>query len=228
MRNNSAKKDRKKKILNVALKIFAEKGVQDTTISEISKEAGVSDATVYEYFKSKEELLFAIPEKKTNESLEFIEKLVLYIDDSASKVRAIVREYLNLYQTNPDYGVLVVMHLKSYNKFSQTSAYASVKKAANGLLDCLKMGIEDGSFRRNMDPYLVRSMILGTIENLCIKWYKQGGTFALLDYVDPIMDSILYGISAESPKKNISIHLHFDDEKALTREVKFSKDNGGK
>ncbi|MCK7489755.1 MAG: TetR/AcrR family transcriptional regulator [Anaerotruncus sp.] len=38
------------------------------TITEISKEAGVSEATIYEYFGTKEDLLFAIPEKITNET----------------------------------------------------------------------------------------------------------------------------------------------------------------
>lgn len=57
------KEQRRERILECAMKIFAEKGFQDATISEISKAAGVSDATVYEYFKSKEELLFSIPRR---------------------------------------------------------------------------------------------------------------------------------------------------------------------
>jgi AraC-like DNA-binding protein len=56
-------KTRKDRIMDAALRIFAEKSFQDATISEISKEAGVSEATIYEYFGTKEDLLFAIPEK---------------------------------------------------------------------------------------------------------------------------------------------------------------------
>ena len=63
-------KNRKDRIMEAALRIFAEKGFQNATITEISKEAGVSEATVYEYFGTKEDLLFAIPEKITNETLE--------------------------------------------------------------------------------------------------------------------------------------------------------------
>ncbi len=47
------KAERRERIIESALKIFAEKGFQDATISEISKAAGVSDATVYEYFNCK-------------------------------------------------------------------------------------------------------------------------------------------------------------------------------
>ncbi|MEN6638003.1 MAG: helix-turn-helix domain-containing protein, partial [Smithella sp.] len=54
-------KSRKDRIMDAALRIFAEKNFQEATISEISKEAGVSEATIYEYFGTKEDLLFAIP-----------------------------------------------------------------------------------------------------------------------------------------------------------------------
>ena len=63
MADHSRTKSRKDRIMDAALRIFAEKGFQNATISEISKEAGVSEATIYEYFGTKEELLFAIPEK---------------------------------------------------------------------------------------------------------------------------------------------------------------------
>ncbi len=63
MADHSKTKSRKDQILEAALRIFAEKGFQDATISEISREVSVSEATIYEYFGTKEELLFAIPKK---------------------------------------------------------------------------------------------------------------------------------------------------------------------
>ena len=74
MMDKSRPKTRKDRIMDAALRIFAEKGFQNTTITEISKAAGVSEATIYEYFGTKEDLLFAIPEKVSNETLEEIIK----------------------------------------------------------------------------------------------------------------------------------------------------------
>ena len=63
MTDKNRPKTRKDRIMDAALRIFAEKGFQNATITEISKAAGVSEATIYEYFGTKEDLLFAIPEK---------------------------------------------------------------------------------------------------------------------------------------------------------------------
>jgi AcrR family transcriptional regulator len=57
--------------LNAAEHVFAEKGFHEATLSDIAKKAHVSEATIYEYFLSKEELLFSIPKEET---LQYLEK----------------------------------------------------------------------------------------------------------------------------------------------------------
>jgi TetR/AcrR family fatty acid metabolism transcriptional regulator len=76
------------------------------------------------------------------------------------------------------------------------------------LLECIKEGIETGTFRKNTDPYLVRSIILGTIEHLCTRKHLQGQPENMLSQVDPMVDLILSGIRAPQEQQNISIHLH--------------------
>ena len=53
--------------MEAAMEVFAEKVFSEATISEIAKKAGIGDATIYEYFKNKEDLLFNIPEEKMSE-----------------------------------------------------------------------------------------------------------------------------------------------------------------
>lgn len=54
------KLDRKTKIMEVALKLFAEEGFHNTSISKIAKQAAVSKGLMYNYFESKDELLKAV------------------------------------------------------------------------------------------------------------------------------------------------------------------------
>lgn len=54
---------RREQILRAAAKVFAEKGFHATTIKDIAKEAGIADGTIYNYFKDKPALLFAIFER---------------------------------------------------------------------------------------------------------------------------------------------------------------------
>jgi len=103
MADKSKTKTRKDRIMDAALRIFAEKGFQNATITEISKEAGVSEATIYEYFGTKEDLLFAIPEKISNDTFEESSKVLPYIKGVEAKIRAILLFYVQLYQSNSHY-----------------------------------------------------------------------------------------------------------------------------
>jgi TetR/AcrR family transcriptional regulator, fatty acid metabolism regulator protein len=188
------KTERRERILESALKIFAEKGFQDATISEISKAAEVSDATVYEYFKTKEELLFSIPEEITASSIGETERVLPFLRGAEQKLRALVQGYVTTYESNPEYTALIMLHLKTSRNFLQTKAYEVIKMAARMMLACIKEGIETGIFKKDTDPYLVRSMILGTIEHLFTRKHLLGAPTDLITQVDPLVDLILDGI----------------------------------
>jgi len=205
---------RRDRIITSALKIFAEKGFQDATISEISKAAGVSDATVYEYFNSKEELLFAIPEEITEDALRGAERILPFLRGVDSKLRALVQIYMTLYEKNPQYSALIMLHLKTNRNFLKTKAYEVIRTAARMLLSCIQEGIEDGTFKKDIDPYLVRSMILGTIEHLCTRWHLLGTPSNLVEQVDPLVDLLLDGLRVQENSKNISLNLNFGGDTA--------------
>lgn len=206
------KAERRERIIESALKIFAEKGFQDATISEISKAAGVSDATVYEYFNSKEELLFTIPEDITEESIRETEKVMPFLRGAESKLRAIVQGYITTYEKNPEYSNLIMLHLKTNRNFIKSKACEVVREAARMLLDCIREGIDEGTFKKETDPYLVRSMILGTIEHLYTRKHLQGAPDNMMEQVDPIVDLILDGIRVLRQQKSISLHLHLSGD----------------
>ncbi|KQC06327.1 MAG: hypothetical protein APR62_01185 [Smithella sp. SDB] len=218
MTEKSRPKTRKDRIMDAALRIFAEKGFQNATITEISKEAGVSDATIYEYFGTKEDLLFAIPEKISNDTFEASAKVIPYIKGVEGKIRAIMLFYIELYQSNPDYSALVLLQLMSNKRFRQTPAHAAIRRSSHALLDCIKEGITDGTFKKDANPYLIRSMLMGTIEHLFIHWHMQGrpkGKTSITDLLDPFIEIVFDGIRAKKEFPGTTLYLKMEDIKAL-------------
>lgn len=204
--------------MDAALRIFAEKNFQEATISEISKEAGVSEATIYEYFGTKEDLLFAIPEKISNDTYEESEAVLPYIKDVEGRMRAVLLSYVRLYENNPDYSALVLLQLMSNKRFRQTAAHAAIRRSAHSLLDCIRDGIADGTFRSDADAYLIRSMLMGTIEHLFIHWHMQGmpkREKSMMAMLDPFLEIVLSGIRAKKEKQGLTLHLKLDDAQAL-------------
>jgi len=222
-------KTRKDRIMDAALRIFAEKGFQNATITEISKEAGVSEATIYEYFGTKEDLLFAIPEKISNETFDETSKVIPFIKDVEGKMRAMLLSYVQLYQLNPHYSALVLLQLTSNKRFRKTPAHAAIRRSAHRLLDCIKDGIADGTFKKDSNPYLIRSMLMGTIEHLFIHWHMQGmpkQKTTIADMLDPLIEIVLDGIRAKKEDSGTTLYLKMDDANALGKILQ--KKDGGK
>lgn len=229
MTENSRNKTRKDRIMDAALRIFAEKGFQNSTITEISKEAGVSEATIYEYFGTKEDLLFAIPEKITNDTFEASSKVIPYIKGVEGKIRAILLFYVQLYQSNPNYSALVLLQLMPNKRFRNTPAHTAIRRSSHVLLDCIKEGIANGTFRKNSNPYLIRSMLLGAIEHMFIHWHMMGmpkRKTSIADMLDPLIEIVFEGIRARKEESGVTLYLKMEDAGALEKILQ--KKDGGK
>jgi TetR/AcrR family transcriptional regulator, fatty acid metabolism regulator protein len=223
MTDKGKPKTRKDRIMDAALRIFAEKGFQNATITEISKAAGVSEATVYEYFGTKEDLLFAIPEKISNDTFEESSKVIPYIKGVEGKIRAILLFYVQLYQSNPNYSALVLLQLMSNRRFRHTPAHAAIRKSSHALLDCIRQGIADGTFKKDSNPYLIRSMFMGTVEHLFIHWHMQGMPKrkpSIADMLDPLIEIVFDGIRARKDEPGTTLYLKLEDAGFLEKLIR--------
>lgn len=207
MSSSNPRAVRKNKIMEAALAIFAEKGFQDTTISEISKAANVSEGTLYEYFKTKEDLLFAIPGDITEKAYQNWLFVLSFIKGTESKIRAMIHGYMKLYSENPQYAALIMLQLKSNRNFIKTEAYQRVRDVSGHLLGIIQEGIDCGDFRKDTDAMLVRSMILGTIDHLCVRWLLLGKSSDLFSVTEPLMEHIFNGIREKKVDETPVIRL---------------------
>ncbi|PKM67872.1 MAG: hypothetical protein CVU95_04285 [Firmicutes bacterium HGW-Firmicutes-2] len=124
------KKERiKMQILEVAKKIFEEKGYEDTSISEIARHCDIGVGTVYNYFASKPELYVSIMADLENRSEDFkFYEEVLEIDDLTDLVMRYVLKYLDPY---------IKMDQKTL--FSLMKAMMSVKLPSGMIQGLLKL-----------------------------------------------------------------------------------------
>jgi TetR/AcrR family transcriptional regulator, fatty acid metabolism regulator protein len=185
---------RKKEILNEGLKSFGIYGYQDTTISQIAEKAGVSDATIYQHFKSKEDLLFNIPEEKMEEVIQLADLHLQGIRGALNKIRKFVWLYLWFFQTNRDWASIVMIDLKTNKKFLETPGYSLVKKFTAIVLNLIEEGKKEGSVRKEVNPYIFRSMLLGLMENLSIRWLLVDKPKNLVDYADDAADLLIQAV----------------------------------
>ena len=201
--NNTPKKARKQNVqkeINIiegALKVFGEKGFEETTISAICKEAKISDATLYEYFSSKDDVLFSIAKHYTQRELNRMREVVHYIHSPKEKIRVIIQAYLEFYENNRLYTSVALLLLKGNRKFVKSEAYQVVRESAKSIVETFNEGIASGVFRKDLDPYIVRNMILGFIEHLTIQWLLVGRPESISGFRDIIFDMVMRAIAVD-------------------------------
>jgi AcrR family transcriptional regulator len=186
---------RKRQIIDTATKVFAQRGFNETTISEIAKAAKISEASIYEYFSTKEGLLFSIPTESSQSLFDTMAFHLKLIRGAGNKLRAIVFLFMDSYQKNPDFAAVLMLYLKHNKKFLDTEGHLTIKAGIRQITTVIEQGIEAKEFKEDTHPYLIRSMILGTIEHLVTNWVMTGSPDNLEELVDPLIDTIITGIS---------------------------------
>lgn len=210
MSNQTKSGERKQRILDAALQVFAEKGFQDATVAAIAREAEVSEGTIYEYFSSKENLLFHIPKAFTDSYGQVAHFHLDMIKGAANRLRAIVFLYLHMWKHHPDYAVLTLLILKGNQKFRETEGYRVIRDGFRWITQMIQEGIDSGEFRPDIDPYIIRSVLMGAVDHVTVNWLLSDRKRDLLETVDPILDVVMEGllqnqnVSADTPRPHWS------------------------
>jgi TetR/AcrR family fatty acid metabolism transcriptional regulator len=202
MENLNREAERKKKILTSATKIIGEKGFQNATIAEIAKEAGIGDATIYEYFKNKEDLLLAIPVETTKDLIAEINEHMMGIKGAFNKLRKFIWWWLNYVEKNPGYGVVVLLELKTSKTYVSTEAYQAARNFYQIILDIIKEGQEEEAIKKEINSYLARSLCVGAMEHIIIRWLLKDRKYSLLQYADELADLLMD--SLKKPDSEVS------------------------
>jgi len=87
--------------------------------------------------------------------------------------------------------------LKGNRKFVKSEAYQVVRESAKSIVETFNEGIASGVFRKDLDPYIVRNMILGFIEHLTIQWLLVGRPESISGFRDIVFDMVMRAIAVD-------------------------------
>ncbi|MCX7788855.1 MAG: TetR/AcrR family transcriptional regulator [Spirochaetes bacterium] len=183
---------RRQTILNTAERIFAEKGFNETPMEEIAEAAELSKGTLYLYFKSKEELAFAIFHKNLLILKDMIRQAAQSAQTGIDKVRAILSAYYRFYKdhlylksSQPSGNRQYLNRLLGYyfqgdhtNHPYAERCFREIQEIISYIVSALQEGIRDGSIRREIDPGKT-AMTYGNLVLLFMLHLAQGGSLVL-------------------------------------------------
>lgn len=178
------KNSKRNSILKSAEKIMSVKGLNSSTISEIAKDAGVTDSVIYQFFKGKEDLLFSVAGERMTDVIAHLNEHLEGIRDPESRLRKMIWFHLHYNDTFRDYACLLLLECRSNRNFYMHDAYQLIRKYAGIMLHILEDGTKNQVFRSDVNMRLVRDMIFGLLdmENLgCLAAHETEQTASDLD-----------------------------------------------
>jgi len=195
----------RQRLLETAIKLFAEKGFSGTSLDEIVNAAAINKRMIYHYFGNKEKLYQNVLLAEYSK-LEILEIKTLNMDDPIEIVVGdIVATYFSFLQSNPEFVQLILWeNLNRGRSLDTMQVQLSKSPMMEFLIKVVHEGKENGTIRPEIDS---RFLLISLIGN-CMIYYSNRYTLSLalgIDLADPgvlnrakktVADLILNGIKA--------------------------------
>ncbi len=199
----------KKKIFNAALRVFSEKGYHTATIDEIAALSGVGKGSVYRYFTSKKELLNELLIEKYEEMIDPLSRMLSSDEDVLIQIRRMIEIWIDFIEKNP-----VVYRLVQSEAISHQAGEASMfYDYIITRLPMFKERIIALNLQRKLKTtnfYTVFYGILGFIDGVVHKWFRQGMDYPLRDEIPLILEVLFNGFVGET---KTGTHFYSPDER---------------
>lgn len=182
------KQEKRRKILDAAVEVFAERGYFGARVADLAKAAGIADGTVYLYFKSKDELLITLFEERTEEVLTHLRSQLDRLTGPVERLRAFIHYHLRLAVDRPKLMQVLTIEVRQSARFLKEYKPDGFRHYLNVLSSILVDGQQAGVFRDDTDPRVFRRALFGAVDELAREWLLAKGDRPLLDPSLPPLD----------------------------------------
>ncbi len=152
-------------IMNAAIKVFAAKGYHSCRTLDISQEAGVAYGSLYQYFKSKDDILLSIYRDNWDSLLLRMEKLKQNENSPAVIISKIVDFIFMNYEHNPDLIKVMIMEVPKLSQFYGRENQELYFRFFSGLAEIIAEGQKNDILNKEISPIIAAFVIYGAAEN---------------------------------------------------------------
>jgi TetR/AcrR family fatty acid metabolism transcriptional regulator len=162
--------DRRRAILDAAVRVFARQGFHACRVSDIADEAGVAYGLLYHYFPSKEEVLNTLFLERWGVMLETIREVDRKPAPVREKLGAIASFIIDSYRHDPDLmKVIIVEVTRAANSFGQTHL-GQIREAYRLIGEIVTKAQKEGVFKAEIDAEFAAMTFYGAIEQVLTGW----------------------------------------------------------
>jgi TetR/AcrR family fatty acid metabolism transcriptional regulator len=160
--------ERRRAILDAAVRVFARKGAHATRVGDIAAEAGVSHGLLYHYFSSKDEVLETVIADAWGRLVDALRMVVDGDAEPDEKLRHVVVILLRSWRFEPD---AVRVLVREVGRGPKLEAHVDeVRDAFHSIRAVVEEGQTRGVFRKDVDARQASWVVYGAVEELLTGW----------------------------------------------------------
>jgi TetR/AcrR family fatty acid metabolism transcriptional regulator len=191
--------DKRQRILQGAVRIFARKGYFAARVSDIARRAGVADGTIYLYFRNKEDILVSLFDEVMAEHLTRAREELKSARGAAERLTAIAEHHLRVLGGNRELAVVFQVELRQSTKFMERFTATWLQDYFGLLGEVIEDGQRDGTLRADLPRKLVTKVFFGALDEMVTSWILSGKDYDLSKLAAPVVDLFLRG--AANPRR---------------------------
>jgi len=195
---STGQEDKRRLILDAAVRVFAHKGYHTSRVGDIAEEAGVAHGLLYHYFRSKEELLETIFRETWRDVLDAV-RAVEETDESArDRLAGIAKILLRAWRRDPDLVRVLVREVTRSSHLQER--IDEIGAAFAGLERIIARGQQEGEFRSDLDARMASYVFYGALEEILTGWVLgqlEDGDEAIALAEQTVVEVICGGLAAD-------------------------------
>ena len=163
-----AVEDKRRQLLDAAVRVFARKGFHASRVGDIAAEAGVAHGLLYHYFRSKDQVLEAVFHENWSVLIARIASVEESDEPAADQLRHIAAIVLRTWLHLPDVVRVVVQEFGRSPELAER--IGELAQPIEAIQRVIARGVERGEFRKDVDPRFAATVVYGSIDELLTAW----------------------------------------------------------
>ncbi len=194
--------EKRNAVLRMAVRLFLEHGYYRATLDEVAEQLNITKPALYNYFRSKEEILYGcwmFGQERVDAAIKDIDGSV---GNGLDKLRKMIRAYAILMTT--DFGAgLIRFDVRDLSEEHQKIVLPARRKADRTFRKYISEGIADGSIR-DCDVKMSAFAVAGSL-NWIGFWYRPGGDMSPEAIAEQFSIRLTEGLTVKEPEKKLSV-----------------------
>ena len=165
---SNAQEEKRRLLLDAAVRGFARQGYHASRVGDIAEEAGVAYGLLYHYFDSKEDVLLTVFRDTWRALIETIESVKQAGDAPREQLRKVAEILLRSWRRDPE--LVRVLVLEVTRSPHLPGEMDEIARSFAAIQEIVERGQADGSIRPDLDARLASYIFYGAIEELLTGW----------------------------------------------------------